>query len=146
MDNSFNCVICLKELNIKDGVLTPCKHRYHSECFFKWIYKKRTCPLCRTELIAPSEDEEFLDELRRQIDWESSIYSTLRNNTTILERRIVEKRQFLKYTINQHLEQAEIYMYLFKGYLRLMGHLEKYSQESESSLEDVKGLPWNIYF
>ena len=82
MDNSFNCVICLKELNIKDGVLTPCKHRYHSECFFKWIYKKRTCPLCRTELIAPSEDEEFLDELRRQIDWESSIYSTLRNNTT----------------------------------------------------------------
>ena len=40
MDNSFNCVICLKELNIKDGVLTPCKHRYHSECFFKWIYKK----------------------------------------------------------------------------------------------------------
>jgi hypothetical protein len=96
MDNSFNCVICLKELNIKDGVLTPCKHRYHSECFFKWIYKKRTCPLCRTELIAPSEDEEFLDELRRQIDWESSIYSTLRNNTTILERRIVEKRQFLK--------------------------------------------------
>ena len=96
MDNSFNCVICLKELNIKDGVLTPCGHRYHSECFFKWIYKKRTCPLCRTELIAPSEDEEFLDELRRQIDWESSIYSTLRNNTTILERRIVEKRQFLK--------------------------------------------------
>ena len=59
-------------------------------------YKKRTCPLCRKELIAPSEDEEFLDELRRQIDWESSIYSTLRNNTTILERRIVEKRQFLK--------------------------------------------------
>ena len=96
MDNSFNCVICLKELDIKDGVLTPCGHRYHSECFFKWIYKKRTCPLCRTELIAPSEDEDFLDELRRQIDWESSFYSTLRNNTTILERRIVEKRQFLK--------------------------------------------------
>ena len=96
MDNSFNCVICLKKLNIKDGVMTPCGHRYHSECFFKWIYKKRTCPLCRKELIAPSEDEEFLDELRRQIDWESSIYSTLRNNTTILERRIVEKKQFLK--------------------------------------------------
>ena len=96
MDTSYNCVICLKDLNMNDGVLTPCGHRYHSDCFFKWIYKKKTCPLCRKELIAPSEDEDMLDEVRRQIDWESSIYATLRNNTTILERNIVEKRQFLK--------------------------------------------------
>ena len=58
--------------------------------------KDTTCPLCRKDLIAPSEDENMLDEVRRQIDWESSIYATLRNNTTILERNIVEKRQFLK--------------------------------------------------
>ena len=96
MDTSYNCVICLKDLNMNDGVLTPCGHRYHSDCFFKWIYKKKTCPLCRKDLIAPSEDEDMLDEVRRQIDWESSIYATLRNNTTILERSIVEKRQFLK--------------------------------------------------
>ncbi len=96
MDTSYNCVICLKDLNMNDGVLTPCGHRYHSDCFFKWIYKKKTCPLCRKDLIAPSEDEDMLDEVRRQIDWESSIYATLRNNTTILERNIVEKRQFLK--------------------------------------------------
>ncbi len=96
MDTSYNCVICLKELNMDDGVLTPCKHRYHSDCFFKWIYKKKTCPLCRKDLIAPSEDEGMLHELRQQIDWESSIYTTLRNNTTVLERSIVEKRHFLK--------------------------------------------------
>ena len=96
MDTSYNCVICLKELNMNDGVLTPCGHRYHSDCFFRWIYKKKTCPLCRKDLIAPSEDENMLDEVRRQIDWESSIYATLRNNTTVLERSIVEKRQFLK--------------------------------------------------
>ena len=96
MDSSFNCVICLKNLNMNDGVLTPCGHRYHSECFFKWIYKKKTCPLCREVLISPSEDEEFLHEIRRQIEWESSIYSTLRNNTTSLERNIVVKTQFLK--------------------------------------------------
>ena len=96
MDTSYNCVICLKELNMNDGVLTPCRHRYHSDCFFRWIYKKKTCPLCRKDLIAPSEDENMLDEVRRQIDWESSIYATLRNNTTVLERSIVEKRQFLK--------------------------------------------------
>jgi hypothetical protein len=96
MDTSYNCVICLKELNMNDGVLTPCRHRYHSDCFFRWIYKNKTCPLCRKDLIAPSEDENMLDEVRRQIDWESSIYATLRNNTTVLERSIVEKRQFLK--------------------------------------------------
>lgn len=96
MDNSFNCVICLKQLDMNDGVKTPCGHRYHSECFFKWIYNKRTCPLCRKELIAPSEDEEFLEEMRRQIDWETSVYSTLRNNTRILERKIAEKRYHLK--------------------------------------------------
>ncbi len=96
MDSSFNCVICLKNLDMNDGVLTPCGHRYHSECFFKWIYKKKTCPLCREVLISPTEDEEFLHEIRRQIEWESSIYSTLRNNTTSLERNIVVKTQFLK--------------------------------------------------
>ena len=77
MDASYNCVICLKDLNMDHGVLTPCGHRYHSDCFFKWIYKKKTCPLCRKDLIAPSEDQNMLDELRRQIDWESSIYTTL---------------------------------------------------------------------
>lgn len=96
MDSSFNCVICLKNLNMNDGVLTPCGHRYHSECFFKWIYKKKTCPLCREVLISPTEDEEFLHEIRRQIEWESSIYSTLRNNTSSLERNIVVKTKFLK--------------------------------------------------
>ena len=96
MDSSFNCVICLKNLDMNDGVLTPCGHRYHSECFFKWIYKKKTCPLCREVLISPTEDEDYLHEIRRQIEWETSIYSTLRNNTSSLERNIVVKTKFLK--------------------------------------------------
>jgi len=89
MDNSYNCVICLKDLDMDNGVLTPCNHRYHSECFFKWIFKKRTCPLCRKELIAQPDIEEraSLYELRRQIDWESSLYNTLRNNVDTLDSR-----------------------------------------------------------
>ena len=95
MDNSYNCVICLKDLDMDNGVLTPCNHRYHSECFFKWILKKRTCPLCRKELIAQPDIEEraSLYELRRQIDWESSLYNTLRNNADTLERHIQTKTQ-----------------------------------------------------
>ncbi len=93
MDNSYNCVICLKDLDMNNGVLTPCNHRYHSECFFRWILKKRTCPLCRKELIAQPDIEEraSLYELRRQIDWESSLYNTLRNNADTLERHIQTK-------------------------------------------------------
>ena len=90
MDNSYNCVICLKDLDMDNGVLTPCNHRYHSECFFKWIFKKRTCPLCRKELIVKPDVEEraSLYELRRQIDWESSLYNTLRNNVDTLDNHI----------------------------------------------------------
>ena len=98
MANSYNCVICLKDLDMDNGVLTPCNHRYHSECFFKWIFKKRTCPLCRKELIAQPDIEEraSLYELRRQIDWESSLYNTLRNNVDTLEKHILTKKKELE--------------------------------------------------
>jgi len=97
MDNSYNCVICLKDLYMEDGVLTPCNHRYHSECFFRWISKKRTCPLCRTELIAQPDIEErtSLYELRRQINWENTLYNTLRNNTRVLEEHITDHQKKL---------------------------------------------------
>ena len=98
MNNSYNCVICLKDLDMEDGVLTPCNHRYHSECFFKWIFKKRTCPLCRKELIAQPDVEErsSLYELRRQINWESSLYNTLRNNVDTLDNHILTKKKELE--------------------------------------------------
>jgi len=98
MDNSYNCVICLKELDITNGVLTPCNHRYHSECFFRWISKNKTCPLCRKELIAQPnmEEQASLYELRRQIDWESTLYNTLRNNADTLERHIQKKKEELQ--------------------------------------------------
>ena len=34
--------------------------------------------------------------MRRQIDWETSVYATLRNNTRILERDMHNKRHYLK--------------------------------------------------
>jgi len=111
MDNSYNCVICLKDLDMDDGVLTPCNHRYHSECFFKWIFKKRTCPLCRKELIAQPDIEEraSLYELRRQIDWESSLYNTLRNNVDTLDNHILTKKKELENLNSQvHARQNQL--------------------------------------
>ena len=108
MDNSYNCVICLKNLDMNDGVLTPCNHRYHSECFFKWIFKKRTCPLCRKELIAKPDIEEraSLYELRRQIDWESSLYDTLRNNVDTLDNSVLTKKKELE-NLNSHVSSRQ---------------------------------------
>ena len=111
MDNSYNCVICLKDLDMDNGVLTPCNHRYHSECFFKWIFKKRTCPLCRKELIAQPDIEEraSLYELRRQIDWESSLYNTLRNNVDTLDNHILTKKKELENLNSQvHARQNQL--------------------------------------
>ena len=98
MDTSLNCVICLKSLNMEDGVLTPCQHRYHSDCFFTWIYNNKTCPLCRKILIRnTSYDEEAnLRELRQQINWESIVYETLLNNSKAKEREIKEINQKIK--------------------------------------------------
>ena len=111
MDNSYNCVICLKDLDMDNGVLTPCNHRYHSECFFKWILKKRTCPLCRKELIAQPDIEEraSLYELRRQIDWESTLYNTLRNNVDTLEKHIlIKKKELQELNTQTQLKQKSI--------------------------------------
>jgi len=111
MDNSYNCVICLKDLDMDNGVLTPCNHRYHSECFFKWILKKRTCPLCRKELIAQPyiEERTALYELRRQIDWESTLYNTLRNNTDTLERHLlIKKKELENLNLQVHSRQTQL--------------------------------------
>jgi len=125
MDNSYNCVICLKDLDMDNGVLTPCNHRYHSECFFKWIFKKRTCPLCRKELIAQSDIEEraSLYELRRQIDWESSLYNTLRNNVDTLESYILTKKkelQELNSIIHSRENQLVTIIERYKGFMQSM--------------------------
>ena len=125
MDNSYNCVICLKDLDMDNGVLTPCNHRYHSECFFKWIFKKRTCPLCRKELIAQPDIEEraSLYELRRQIDWESSLYNTLRNNVDTLESYILTKKkelQELNSIIHSRENQLVTIIERYKGFMQSM--------------------------
>jgi len=130
MDTSYNCVICLKHLNMENGVLTPCNHRYHSACFFKWIHKKRTCPLCRSELIASPDMEEQtnLYELRRQLDWENIVYNTLRNNTRVLERNIIERQEELK-TLESNIQSMEGYLTdIVNRYNQILTRIRRYQQ------------------
>ena len=48
-----SCVICVKIFEKGERIykIPDCKHIFHSECFDPWIKKKKTCPMCRKNLI-----------------------------------------------------------------------------------------------
>jgi hypothetical protein len=93
--NMETCGICKNSVSISAQVLTPCKHSFCGECFFKWMERRTNCPICRkgfgnTEtniniievenrlerLILSSEEwEEYLTYLRENID-ESEVLLT----------------------------------------------------------------------
>ena len=97
----MNCAICLKEIDINKAVLTPCDHRFCSVCFFKWIYLKKTCPLCRRILIAEAntEEKEELDYLLELSQQEISYINRLREK--------IEEKQDKIQELNSELELLE---------------------------------------
>jgi len=45
------CSICLEKFNINEKVFkTPCNHLFHATCITEWLYKNKTCPICRNDL------------------------------------------------------------------------------------------------
>lgn len=53
--SSMDCSVCLCEFERGQQVqITPnCCHVFHSECIHKWLDQdQKTCPLCRTSLVA----------------------------------------------------------------------------------------------
>jgi len=54
------CIICTDSFNNNDRVIQlSCNNKYvfHSDCIKTWITKKTICPMCRTELVPDSDDE-----------------------------------------------------------------------------------------
>lgn len=42
------CSICLESYNENDEIaLSACKHHFHLECVEKWMFRQRSCPICR---------------------------------------------------------------------------------------------------
>lgn len=49
---SENCAICLDDF-FKGQVIRmlPCHHQFHCKCVDGWLIKRRTCPLCKLDIV-----------------------------------------------------------------------------------------------
>ncbi|XP_006122696.2 RING finger protein 148 [Pelodiscus sinensis] len=53
-----NCVVCLEVYKPKDVVrILRCSHIFHRLCIDPWLLQHRTCPVCKCDLLKPSEAE-----------------------------------------------------------------------------------------
>ncbi|KAK1278780.1 NEP1-interacting protein-like 1 [Acorus gramineus] len=45
------CPVCLQNFVVGEEIKsTPCGHRFHEECIFRWMESSRTCPMCRSSV------------------------------------------------------------------------------------------------
>ncbi len=85
MSSVETCAICQEVIDISKSVLTSCNHRFHSECFFKWLKKKPNCPMCRTIFREPNnyeieQEREILYNLRMDIDNHEELLEEIKGN------------------------------------------------------------------
>jgi len=53
------CCLCMDALKVGDEIRTlPCEHFFRKDCIDRWFasqaYRTRTCPLCKTDPVAPT--------------------------------------------------------------------------------------------
>lgn len=78
-----DCSVCYKPCTGENIVNTPCGHIYCTDCFFRWIRVRPTCPMCRrnfTSVRAMSNDE---------------IRDDVHNITQIYRRTIIENDKLM---------------------------------------------------
>lgn len=46
----MTCPICLENIDKEEQVLLNCNHKFHFDCFQKWIEHNISCPYCRKDL------------------------------------------------------------------------------------------------
>ena len=53
--SSWNCCFCISDAVRRESwIEVICSHRFHAYCFYAWISKNTTCPLCRADLTYKS--------------------------------------------------------------------------------------------
>ena len=66
-DFSDTCAVCIESYRVNDVVrILPCKHQFHKTCIDQWLLEKRTCPMCKLDILKHyglviEEEEERLE-------------------------------------------------------------------------------------
>ena len=58
------CSICY--YNVKEGeqvIQLPCRHYFHVDCIKEWLFKERSCPMCKQEIFHREATPHKRDEL-----------------------------------------------------------------------------------
>ncbi|POO00304.1 43kDa postsynaptic protein [Trema orientale] len=50
-DDDDDCVICLAKVML--GSQLPCSHMFHTDCILRWLGRRLSCPVCRSEFELP---------------------------------------------------------------------------------------------
>lgn len=46
------CAVCIENYRVEDIVrILPCKHQFHKSCIDQWLLEKRTCPMCKMDIL-----------------------------------------------------------------------------------------------
>ena len=58
MNEEDRCAICLEDYKPRDVIRQLyCNHEFHKSCVDPWLYDKRTCPLCKVDIVTAYEDK-----------------------------------------------------------------------------------------
>jgi len=60
--DSAACSICLEPHARSGSVSALCGHCFHATCIARWAERARTCPMCRADLVVPSDVATAVDE------------------------------------------------------------------------------------
>jgi len=79
---SDECAICLRGLHPQRAfTVSPCNHRFHTNCMLTWMKKSPTCPLCRTRVAAPMPS---LPPRPPPLKWKTAAFSVVLGLTKAL--------------------------------------------------------------
>ena len=49
---AFYIAVCIEEYKVGETVrILPCNHRFHKACIDQWLLDKRTCPMCKMDIL-----------------------------------------------------------------------------------------------
>ena len=100
---SKQCPICNEQL-IEGVIVLRCGHRFHNECIENALHAGyNNCPLCRTPIVEPEEEEE--EEQVEEIQLERILIQVqlLENQITIMRQQLPQPPTVPNITLNEAL-------------------------------------------